>query len=68
MEAVTGKAAGTCGDAPDARAFRRAPVTADAPPGARARPDHTMWMPRSCRSMCMVAASTPYDVVRAVPE
>jgi len=25
------------------RAFRRAPVTADAPPGARARPDHTMW-------------------------
>jgi len=21
---------------------------------------HTAWMPRSCRSMCMVAASTSY--------
>jgi hypothetical protein len=29
---------------------------------------YTMWMPRSCRSMCMIASSTPYDLVRAVPE
>jgi hypothetical protein len=29
---------------------------------------HTMWMPRSCRCYCMSEASTPYDLVRAVPE
>src|SRR5215469_15784420 len=31
-------------------------VTRDTQPGAA----HTMWMPRSCRWMCMIAASTPY--------
>jgi hypothetical protein len=28
-------------------------------------PLHTMWMPSSRRSMCMIAASTPYDLVLA---
>jgi len=39
FKSVTGKAAGTSGDVSDARAFRYAPVTADAPPGAQARPN-----------------------------
>jgi hypothetical protein len=29
---------------------------------------HTMWMPRSCSSNDMNAASTPYGLVRVVPD
>ena len=29
---------------------------------------HTMWMPRSCRCMCMIASFTPYVLVRAAPK
>ena len=36
--------------------------------GAGRRLVYTMWMPRSCRCYCMIASSTPYDLVRAVPE
>ena len=35
--------------------------------GWLARLGHTTWMPRSCCSDDMVAASMPYDLVRAVP-
>ena len=35
---------------------------------ARSGPRETAWMPRSCRWNDQKAASTPYDLVRAVPE
>jgi len=44
------------------------PGSGGAAGGAGRRLVYTMWMPRSCLSMCMNASSTPYDPVRAVPE
>ncbi len=44
------------------------PVTAAPRPPPRVRPADTAWMPRPGRWNGMDAASTPYGLVRAVPE
>jgi len=46
--------------AADGDNLRRALDAVDRAAAASA-PGHTAWMPRSCRSTCMVAASTSYE-------
>ena len=46
---------------------RSIPVTGDSRPGARSGSANTTWMPHPRRWNDMRAASTPYDLLRAVP-